>query len=412
MKIVLFINNYSMENVDISSLLDGNPGIGGTQYEMFLLAKLMLDKQENNEFIVALTHKQKGFDHKNIVVLNEFDEVFSYCNENNVDVLVMRENNKFNQINSLKKTKVVFWVHNFISYEMVKKIGSLEAIKRVVFVSKQHYDFYLEYNLNKKATYVYNALPFPESVPSIQNKENNVVFTGNIVPIKRLHLVTRIWPYIKKKVPDATLLVIGTGANAHRDAKLGPYNIAEEKYEKVILEPLIKTNTLESVKFLGILGTEKNDVIQTAKVGISPNKDETFCLSAAEYILNGVPVAGVAKGGINDVVMNKKTGVLHRNLNRIRNDVIKILQDKKTLTINDDSIMAMKEKFGFEPFLKSWEQTISDVFYDVPAKKLKASKPFIDKAKWAGCVFRFFRKVFHLPEAFTRLGLYRVLKRK
>lgn len=401
-----------MNNVDISKLYDANPGIGGTQYEMFLLAKLFFDRNICDDFTLLLTYQQKGLTNKKITILDTFDDVFGYCDQKRVDVLIMRENKKMKEIAKLVNTKVIFWIHNFVSYQLVKQIGLNNNIKRVVFVSKQHYDFYLEYNINKKATFIYNALSFPEKLPSFSIKENKVVFTGNIVPIKRLHLVTKMWPYIKKKVPDAELLVIGTGASAHRDVKLGPYNIAKEDYEKIILAPLIKSNTLSSVKFLGILGTEKNKIIQSAKVGVSPNKDETFCLSAAEYVLNGVPVVGVKKGGINDVIMDKQTGLLHRSLKKVRADIVNILLGKKQLNIQESHIDEMKQKFGFSEFYNSWTETIENVFLEKNVEILQASAPRIDKGKWLGSCFRFMRKVFHFPEGFSRLGLYRLVRRK
>lgn len=411
MKIVLFIDNHSMDNVDISSLPKGNPGIGGTQYEMFLLAYLMFQKQNEIDFQLVLTHKQAGFDFQNIFIVNQYTDIFSYCEDNAIDILIMRENKYFDLIHQLTNTKVVFWIHNLIGYPIVKRIGSEKNIKRVVFVSKQHYDFYLEYNINKKATYIFNTLAFPEHLPESTKKANNVVFTGNIVPIKRLHLVTKIWPYIVKKVPDAKLLVIGTGANAHRDVELGPHKLASKEYEEQIFKPLNKHHLLNTVEFLGIRGIDKNEIIRTAKVGVSPNKDETFCLSAAEYILNGVPVVGVSRGGINDVVINNETGFLHRSLRKIKKDIVRVLQGKKNIVIQNNSIEKMKARFSYETFITSWMRNIQDVYNDVEVKRLHSSKPRWDKAKWVGSIFRFLRRLFKLPERFSRLGLYSLFRR-
>lgn len=411
MKVVLFIDNHSMDKVDISELSKGNPGIGGTQYEMFLLAYLMFIRNKDIDFHLVLTHKQNGFDFPNIHVIDRFDDVFSFCEVNKVDVAIMRENNRYNLIKGLTKTKVIFWVHNFISYPVVRQIGLEDNIKRVIFVSKQHYDFYIEYNLNKKANYIFNTLAFPQSLPKQVEKQNNVVFTGNIVPIKRLHLVTKIWPYIHKKVPDSKLLVIGTGANAHRDVELGPHKLATAEYESKIFKPLEKHNLIDTVEFLGIKGIDKNEIIQTAKVGVSPNKDETFCLSAAEYIINGVPVVGVSRGGINDVVLHKQTGLLHRSLGSIKKDIVRILKGKKNIVISQESIKAMESKFSYDCFYDAWIQNIQEVYEGVKVKRLRPSKPYWDKAKWVGCVFRFLRRYFKLPERFTRLGVYSLIRR-
>lgn len=400
-----------MDKVNISGIEKGNPGIGGTQYEMFLLAYLMFQRNNDFDFGLLLTHKQEGFEFSKIDIIDNFQEVVSFCNENKVDILIMRENNQFNLINQLLKTSVVFWIHNFISYKIVHQIGLSKNIKRVIFVSKQHYDFYIEYNLNKKASYIFNTLAFPEYLPKVVEKQNNVVFTGNIVPIKRLHLVTKIWPYIHKKVPDSRLLVIGSGANAHRDAVLGPHKLAEAKYEKKIFEPLEKYSLLDSVEFYGIKGLEKNEIIRTAKVGVSPNKDETFCLSAAEYILNGVPVVGVSRGGINDVVQNKKTGFLHRSLRSIKKDIVCVLKNKKRIDITEQSISVMSFRFSYDCFYNSWVKNLLEVYDGVSVKRLRSSKPYWDKGKWIGCVLRFLRRCFRLPERFTRLGLYSLLRR-
>ena len=400
-----------MDKVDISELSKGNPGIGGTQYEMFLLAYLMFTRNKDIDFHLVLTHKQNGFVFPNIHIIDKFEDIFSFCEVNSVDVAIMRENKRYNLIKELTKTKVIFWVHNFISYPVVHQIGLEDNIKRVIFVSKQHYDFYLEYNLNKKANYIFNTLSFPQSLPRQAEKQNNVVFTGNIVPIKRLHLVTKIWPYIHKKVPDSKLLVIGTGANAHRDVELGPRKLASAEYERKIFKPLEKHKLVDSVEFLGIRGIDKNEIIQTAKVGVSPNKDETFCLSAAEYILNGVPVVGVSRGGINDVVLHKQTGFLHRSLRSIKKDIVRILKNKKSIVISKESIEDMKSKFSYDSFYDAWIQNIKEVYDDIDVKRLRSSKPRWDKAKWVGCIFRFLRKCFRLPERFTRLGLYSLIRR-
>ena len=40
MKIAIYINNSNISNVDCSDLTKGNPGIGGTEYCILLLAQL------------------------------------------------------------------------------------------------------------------------------------------------------------------------------------------------------------------------------------------------------------------------------------------------------------------------------------------------------------------------------------
>lgn len=186
---------------------------------------------------------------------------------------------------------------------------------------------------------------------------------------------------------------------------MGKYGIAEEAYEKIILEPLLKTNTLNSVEFTGVMGAEKKEIIKKSKVAVAPNDKETFCISALEYNLSGVPVVGIAKGGINDVVINKKTGFLYKTNKGIEKGIIDILLNKKNIDNLPNGIEYFQNNFSVSKFVDKWIKLINEVDNDLDPSKIKAKKPFDDKYKWAGIILMFFRKVLHLPDFFSRVGI-------
>ena len=186
---------------------------------------------------------------------------------------------------------------------------------------------------------------------------------------------------------------------------MGPYNIAEKSYEQIVLKPLLKTKTLESVKFTGVLGGEKKEIIQKAKVAIAPNDKETFCISALEYVLSGVPVVGVSSGGINDVIQNKKTGILCRTKLGMRRNIIKIFKEKRQFEKLTDGLDYFKHNFDVELFIKEWKRVIDEVDKDAAPRKIKAKKPYGDKYKIVGLILKLFRTIFRFPDSFSRVGI-------
>ena len=402
-KVGVFLNNKGTSQVDVSHLQDGNPGMGGTQFEFFILLS-ELQKLGIYELVYFGTVVQKGLDGVNTVVVQDVYEAFEKCNELKIDILISRDGGA-DKIDILKNTKLIYWVHNFLPFNFCKTVGKNKKVKRVVFVSYQHRDFYLEMNIAKKAEVIFNSFYLPKAIEVYPVKEKSVVFVGNLVPIKKLHVVTEIWPSVIKKVPDARLIVIGSGQTANRDRPLGPNGIAEANYEKQILYPLEKSNVLQTVEFKGVLGGEKSDIIKKAKVAIAPNDKETFCISALEYILSGTPVVGVSKGGINDVVENGKTGVLCKTKRGLKKNLIKVLNGKKSFDSLPSGIRYFENNFAVDKFIEKWIRVIDEVDNDVPPHKIKARKPYGDKFKFIGIVMKGIRTIFHFPDGFSRVGV-------
>ena len=76
---------------------------------------------------------------------------------------------------------------------------------------------------------------------------NNVVYIGSIVPLKGVHLLTRVWKKVLSSVPDAQLFIIGSGKLYDSKAKLGPFGIAEIFYEKKLLKHILsQTQQIDS----------------------------------------------------------------------------------------------------------------------------------------------------------------------
>ena len=400
----IYISNYGVCDVDITNILSGNPGIGGTQYEMFLLA-ILLSKSKKFNTTIFLDKKQKGLEMGNIICLKEQKEVVSNCNNLGIDILILRAMSCFDFIDNLSKTKVIYWVHNFIDYKSAVSLSSSKTVYKVVFVSKQHYDLYLDLSVIKKSDYVFNCVQTIKRNIHQQEKDNIVVFTGNLVPYNKLDVVTKMWPEILKKVPDAKLYVIGSGQNGNRTIQLGKEGIIADGYENIVLAPLKKNKCEDSVVFWGNKGIEKDEIIRQAKVAVAPCKIETFCISAVEYILDNVPVVAIKKAGLIDVVKDKQTGLLCQTYRGMKKTLIALLTNKKKITITEDAKNYIYENFSYTSFLSKWTNIINDTLACNKQNQYKASKPLSENLKWAGVIINKLKKIFPLPDKISRLGI-------
>lgn len=408
MKIGMFIKNYATTDFVLHDLTQENPGLGGSQYEMFLLAQLLFEKPINGvEFELILSKPQVTFYKNNFTIIQNIDDVFAYCESNDFDYLILRCNDGINNLSRLNKTKIIYWAHNFFDSTYADIISDSKQVKKIVFVSQEESDFFYDHDIIYKSDVCYNAIPyFDISKIRSSKKENIVLFIGDLSPYKHFDKLTKIWPSIIKKIPDAKLMVIGNGDIYGKNIKFGKRNIAEANYENIIFKPLEENNIENTVEFKGHIKKGIKEIISDAKVTILMNPRETFCIAATDSIASGVKVIAPKSTGYCDVIVNKKTGYLVKNTHKLKNKLIKILKSSNYV-INPDDLKYL-EKFSPINFYNKWV----DILLNID----KSKKPFVKKnltvdLKWLGILLHFIRKVFHLPNSFSRIGINHKIKK-
>ena len=294
MHIGIYINNENISSVDCKNLLAGNPGIGGTEYCVLLLAQAYKMYYSNNKVTLFVAKQGILPEVDNYVVVNGIDDLPAKTQKEDVDVLVVSAvyngiplpQSFFDDI-SAKKIKTILWGHNFYLNDFCNKICKCEYAKANVFVGRQQYDRYIDHAVINKSTYIYNMYPETDELHREKIQNHAVTYIGSLVPTKGFHVLAAVWKTILKEVPDATLNVVGNGKLYGRNSKLGKYNIAEDSYEKQFMPGLTddEGNILPSVHFWGVLGVEKNDVIRNTCVGVvnPTGRTETFGISALDF---------------------------------------------------------------------------------------------------------------------------------
>lgn len=332
MKICIFLGSTKGKSIDAKIIENGNPGVGGTEFCMLQLAHY-LKKNNHSVLLIAMRDYllEEGLSFEKV---DSEATIFSVAEINNVDVIITRvsESLDFRLAIMNSKIKVVIWSHNFLRPISCDLISSCSNIKANVFVGKQMYDRYIDDDIIKKSTYIYNM--YNDNIQNLtrENDSSSVVYMGALKPEKGFLEVAKMWPKIKSKVPNAKLLVMGSG-NLYGSSSLGKFNLAEKSYEEKFMKYLTDSNgNLDSsVKFLGVVGSGKYEIFRKCSVGVvnPTGKSETFGMGIVEMAEAGLPVATIKYGGYIDTIIHNKTGLLAITQYGICKNIIFLLKHNK-----------------------------------------------------------------------------------
>lgn len=392
MRVSIYLGPKDGPAINANNVNSGNPGVGGTQFCMLQLA-YYLKTLPNYHVILISTRKYilEGVEFQ--YIKNEVDlcKTALECS----DILILNQN-----INDLLKSKlknlnlkIIVWSHNYILSDLCDFISDTPQVVCNVFVGKQQYDRYIDDNVIKKSTYIYNM--YNDNSPSVcrENDSKTVVYMGSIVPGKGFAELCKIWSYILKQVPDACLVVLGSGALYGGNVNLGKLNVAEETYENKFYKHITDSdgNVLPSVKFLGIVGDNKTEIFRKASVGVvNPSgRTETFGMGIVEMAEAELPVVTIAKNGFYDTIENGVTGILSPSLNQIGKDIVFLLKNKE---VNEQYGIAAKQRIKqFSPNIigKQWEKILTEVYNGefIPIQ-YKFSAPLSNNNKWLRVIIK------------------------
>lgn len=416
MKIAIYIHNANIAEVDCSDLTKGNPGIGGTEYCILLLAQ-MYKVYYPSDTVILITSKGGLLPKVDQVIVEEdLYAVPWVAHRKKADVLVVSSlydgqylnREFFNQVDQSQQ-KTITWCHNYCLGQYCNELVSCDFVRANVFVGRQQYDRYVDHAVVKKSTYIYNMYPMGDVRGRDADYPPVVTYIGSLVPAKGFQVLAEAWKDILAQVPEAQLNVIGSGQLYSRNEKLGRFGIAEESFENMFMQGLTneKGEILPSVHFLGVMGTEKRDVILKTAVGVvnPTGRTETFGISALDFESLGVPVVTIAKGGFLDTVNDGRTGLLYHKTAEMAGLVVLLLRDReKNIRFGQEGIR-LAASFAPEKIVSEWHDLFDKVCrgdrmpYHKPDSFLKMN------LKWLRCVNRTIKDSFHLEYPLSVIGI-------
>lgn len=403
MKIAFYHHNSTFPKVDCRHLEKGNPGIGGSEYALLTVAKKLHGYSEKLDVTVFAEVVDEMLPKMSYRKVQDLMEAISISEKEGISVMVFRYgiDVRFNAFLKHQRTnlKLVLWCHNFVSCEDLDLYAKSDAISRLICVGREQLDLYRDHPAFLKSDYIYNAIPQElfdsikkESIPSFEERGKVVTYIGSLVPAKGFHLLAKAWPEVIKKVPNASLNIIGSGKLYDRGARLGRFGIAEESYENSFIEYLTKDGMLlPSVRFLGILGSEKNEVLKATKVGV-PNpsgRTETYGFTAVEMQMMGAIVTTRRCAGYLDTVFTN--AILYRTPRMLVSSIVRQLQEKDNNYI--EMFKQLESTFSLDIVIKDWLNLLENAIWNgqpLHDKRVKAN--FFFHCKWLKELLRQFKR--------------------
>lgn len=152
----------------------------------------------------------------------------------------------------------------------------------------------------------------------LNTASNTIIYIGRLSGIKGVEYLIEAMPVVLRKFPKTELQIIGHGPEAVRLAKLTD-----------------NMNVVKNIKFMGALPAEMTkNYLTSASFSIAPSiAFDNNPLSVIESMALGRPVIGSNIGGIPELVINKKTGLLVKpgDSDQITKAIILLLSDPKTI---------------------------------------------------------------------------------
>lgn len=392
MKIAFFLDNEKHRGIDYSRPMEGNPGIGGTQYMIWTVSYYLSQFYDDLNIYLMAPITENLPENMNCIKAMDEIEALNECKKLNIDIFVFRgpKNNKklFDYIDR-HEIKSIMWTHNFEDYKSIEMANNCKYLTRNVCVGTEQYDRLRDHSIFKKSKVIFNALDFTlYDGFEKSNKNHDICYVGNMAKGKGFHCLAKIWPEIVKRVPDARLNIIG-GANLYDvDATLGKYKIAQPDYEKKFMKYLIDKNgeIFDNVNFMGVMGgKEKLELMSNAKVGIAnpSGEGETFCIVAVEFQALGVPVVSIEKNGLINTVKNKETGLLfHNEKEFIENVVELLLDDQMNKEMSKNGSEYVRNTFALKDICSKWDQLFYDVMHEIEEEPNYICKDKYNNQKW------------------------------
>lgn len=436
-RIAFYVNNARLSQIDYKSLHNGNPGIGGTPYQIILIATEL--SKRNNGIDVTLFVDKNGvfYEGLHVVKVNNCMEAINKADKDNYDYIIINSMyinwDRFDFKIIKSNLKIIPWSHNFNKYNWNKVFAREPKIARFISVSREQLDLLRDHSVFDKGDYIFNAVPLDPSLyrtttmKSIKNRNHSVVFIGSLNWGKSFHILASIWPDIIKNVPDAELYVIGSGNLYDRNTNLSKFGIASEPYESIFMKYLSTSagEVMPNVHFLGKMGLEKYEVLREAKVAVPNPKGsgETFCISAVEMQFMGCNVTSMEAPGYFDTVYN---GILTKTKTSLKKSIIELLLSDKPIKDYNETITYLKDKFSLDSVVKDWERLLlgdmkNHIHPVEPIKnsqyKLKYLKELIRKSNNSAFIKRclpsisyFQNKYSYLADMVNKLSHYKVMK--
>jgi len=175
-----------------------------------------------------------------------------------------------------------------------------------------------------------------------------ILYVGRIRRYKSVDVIIRALPEILGKIPDAKLVIVGSGNNLQELNWL-----------------TLKLGIAGSVLFTGFVSVEeKIDWMRRSHVIVNPSPKEGWGLTNIEANACGTPAVASNADGLRDSVKDGETGLLfpYGDHKMLADRVIRILKDEELRKRLTEKAIAWAKTFTWEECAKGTMRVVEEIF--------------------------------------------------
>ena len=197
---------------------------------------------------------------------------------------------------------------------------------------------------------IYNALPAYIQIRTDHREFTSMITLGvvsRLEPIKGMDLIIPTFAKVKEKFANLQLLVVGDGSQ-----------------KELMTQQAVDYHVEQSVEWAG---RQEYNTIQSYYDRIDilcmPSRSEGFGLTAIEGMARGCIVVASNVGGLPEIVVDGKVGVLHptEDVTAIASSISSLLSDRNTMKEMSKNAMAYADSFT----MKRYSHIFNDLYNNI-----------------------------------------------
>jgi glycosyltransferase involved in cell wall biosynthesis len=366
----------------------GNPGIGGTEYAFLAVVALLQNTALEPLLLITDPQAVAGLDPARVAVVVDLSEALQQAWKAGALALVLRPGAMASeQWRALEASPLplVAWLHNLGLEQQVRWEG-LVRLSRWVLVSGAQLDHFRHSRLAKRAVVIPNPVAVPPAARRPRGLEGacaaqDLAYVGALTPFKGFDRLAAGWGRIAEACPTARLRVFGAAdlyGQSVEAAALTPY----ERHCRHLLKA---SGHVERVLFEGSCGLERYEAYSAVAVGVvNPSgRDETFCLSAAEFSACGIPVVTARRHALVQTVRDGRTGLLAGSDRQLADHCITLLRDPALAwRLGEAGQAQVSAVYGPATVVRGWLQLAAEIQAGFVAAPPPPSTPWQHEQRW------------------------------
>ena len=389
MRVAFFLDNRGIAGRgSLPDPLLGNPAIGGTEYAFLAVTALLQGSEVEPLLLLTAPQLVDGLETGSVSLASDLADALRQAERAGATAFVFRPGVLAeHDWPALERSQLplVAWFHN-LGCAQQARTEALSSLAAWVLVSGAQLDHFRHSRLARKAVVIPNPVVVPPEAGGPRSLDeargaHDLAFVGAITPFKGFDRLAGQWGAIAAACPQARLRVFG-GADLYgpraSQGELTPF----ERHCRGLLEA---SGQLERVVFEGTRGLERYQAYGDVAVGVvNPSgRDETFCLSAAEFSACGIPVVSARRHALVQTVRHGVTGLLARSDGELARSCIELLQNpQRAWRLGQEGCRYVNEAFGVDRVRAGWIQLARDITAGTPPPPLPTSTPIDHEQRW------------------------------